>query len=94
MCYLPAKYRAIKRNLNRNQSYHNLVRNRQSPNYPLFERKKQEVLDFGAKHGYSRSCLNFTWKFLANYERANKPKPKLCKWWYYLWYWRYLVGYS
>ena len=94
MRYLPAKYRAMERNVNREKSYHNLTRDRQSPNYALLERKKQELCDYGAEHGYSRSFLNFSWTFLSIQSRTTKPAPKPCKWWHYLWYWRFLVGYA
>ena len=94
MRYLPAKYRAMERNVNREKSYHNLTRDRQSPNYALLERKKQELCDYGAEHGYSRSFLNFSWTFLSTQSRTTKPAPKPCKWWHYLWYWRFLVGYA
>ncbi|MBD5165901.1 glycosyltransferase family A protein [Helicobacter sp.] len=97
--YLPKKFRSKEwiesTNTMDSSSYHNLIRTRESPNYSLHERKKQEVYDYGAEYGYSRLFLhNFTWEFLSEQRRVSYPKPKPNRWWFYLWYWRWLVGYA
>ncbi|WP_148417379.1 glycosyltransferase family A protein [Helicobacter pullorum] len=93
--YLPDKYR-VERNrkeINRETSYHSLVRDLTHCT-PVDLRKKLENRYFGNEQGHSRIFLNFTWRFLSEQRRNNIPQPKPKKWWYYLWYWRWLVGYK
>lgn len=95
--YLPKKFRSVEwagHFSKREKSFHSLLRDRKSVNYAIHERKKQEIYDFGNEQGHSRIFLNFTWRFLSEQRRNNIPQPKPKKWWYYLWYWRWLVGYK
>ncbi|AQW86529.1 putative glycosyltransferase, family 2 [Campylobacter pinnipediorum subsp. caledonicus] len=97
--YLPKKYLCstrdnntdLKDNVNREKSYHTLKRDL-SYNTPVDLRKKIENRNFGAEYGHSRIFLNFTWTILSEQYRKNIPNPKSKKWWYYLWYFRWLFG--
>ncbi|WP_169778159.1 glycosyltransferase [Campylobacter curvus] len=98
--YLPIKYLCKERSskkgdqqfVDRDLSYHSLDRDL-SYNTPVDARKKRENREFGAEYGHSRIFLNFTWKILYENMRKNIPQPEQKRWWYYLWYVRWIFGY-
>lgn len=91
--YLPNKYRVVKRVLE-SGSDHSLDRDLTHCT-PIDLRKKLELRTYGLDYGYSKLFLNnFTWKFLSEQKRTCVPMPKSKKWWYYLWYFRWIFGYK
>ncbi|MEN3262008.1 glycosyltransferase family 2 protein [Sodalis endosymbiont of Spalangia cameroni] len=89
--YLPKKIICIERKIDRDNSYHTLVRDL-SYNAKIDKRKKEEVCLYGAEYGHSRLYLNFSWDVSKHIHR---PKPlyrctRRC--WKHLWWFRYLFG--
>ena len=87
--YLPKRYYCEIRKVDREKSYHSLVRDL-SFNTSVDTRKRMEADYFGADYGHSRSMFNFTWHILADYERAIPVLPRLDRNWRPRWLLRQL----
>lgn len=89
-CYLPKKYRCLERQVDRNRSYHSLVRD-MTENHKMYCRKKREFKCYGQEFGHSRLFLNFTWQVMQRYCRNSPRKPT--KKYFNFWWLRYLSAY-
>ncbi len=90
---LNRKYNCFDRkDINRDTSYHSLVRDL-AYNTPIDLRKKWETETYGPDSGFSRIFLNFDWKVLKDCNRVIRIERKKRRLWKWLWYWRWLVGY-
>jgi hypothetical protein len=81
---LPRKYYCIKRDVDRELSYHSLVRDH-SRNTPIDQRKRNELLYWGEESGHSRIFLNFNWKLVFQHNRISKPDRQSKRLWKHLW---------
>ncbi|WP_145393176.1 glycosyltransferase [Pantoea sp. SJZ147] len=86
--YLPKAYFCLERNLDRNDSYHSLIRDL-STNTPVDSKKHYEVCTYGYEHGHSRCFLNFTWHIVKS---TSIPAPAFKRdvVWQKLWWFRFL----
>ncbi len=90
--YIPKEYYCQIRDLDRDKSYHTLVRDL-SFNTGVDTRKRMEADYFGADYGHSKSMFNYTWHILADYEYSITPLPKLDRMWRPRWWFRQLASY-
>lgn len=86
--YLPRRAWCYERDLNREESYHTLVRDL-TVNTPIDLRKKHECSTFGPEYGHSRMFLNFDWVMLAQGTRRPFQMPVIRRFWRTLWWWRW-----
>ena len=86
---VPKQYYCTERELDREASYHSLVRDL-SYNSGPDTRKRMEAEYFGADFGHSRSAFNFTWTVLADDERKTPFTPPLDRGWRQRWWLRQL----
>jgi len=86
--YLPRRAWCYERDLNREESYHTLVRDL-TVNTPIDLRKKHECSTFGPEYGHSRMFLNFDWVMLAQGTRRPFQTPVIRRFWRTLWWWRW-----
>lgn len=89
--YLPKHIVCHERQLNREESYHNLTRDL-SANTPLDRQKQKECASYGDEYGHSRIFLNFEWKVLYRHTLFPTTLPPQKRWWKPLWWLRYLVA--
>ncbi|MDQ8039910.1 MAG: glycosyltransferase family A protein [Rickettsiella sp.] len=89
-CYLPKKYRCFERQVDRNKSYHSLIRD-MTENREIYNRKKKEFKCYGQEFGHSRIFLNFTWQMMLSHCRK-LPKKRIKKY-YNFWWLRYFSSY-
>jgi len=82
--YIPRHLVCINRVIDRENSYHSLVRDL-SHNKVIYERKQSELKNLGENQGHSRKFLNFSWIVVREDRRENKPVKKLNKLWKILW---------
>lgn len=86
--YFPASVWCYERQLDREKSYHSLVRDL-SVNTPVDERKRDECSLFGKEYGHSRIFLNFEWLKLKVNNRRPTSLPEVRKYWRPLWWYRW-----
>lgn len=90
--YLPRKYAARLRILDRERSYHSLERDK-TRNDALKRRKKNEWATLGPYGGHSRQFLNFSWDVVEDRRRAGTQwRPPMNRSWKRLWMLRWLFG--
>ncbi len=88
---LPEKYHCFHRVVDRDHSYHSLVRDL-TYNESIVQRKRKEMQLFGVEQSQSRIFLNFTWQIL--YQNRLEPLvPPLHRSWYFFGWLRRLSGY-
>ncbi len=90
--YIPKKYYCQIRDLDRDKSYHSLVRDL-SFNTSVDTRKRMEADYFGADYGHSRSMFNYTWHILVDYETSSAVIPIIDRTWRPRWWFRQLASY-
>lgn len=90
--HLPKRFYCHKRTeINRDGAYHSLKRDF-SRNTPIDQRKRSELLEWGAEGGHSRMFLNFRWELKRQFWRAKDvPKPRK-RYWKHLWLFRTVFG--
>ena len=86
--YLSKKFVCYERELDRDNSYHNLVRDL-SRNTIIDLKKEKEIYDYGFEHGHSRLFLNFKWEKVAEFQLP-PPSYKKKRLWKHLWWFRWL----
>lgn len=82
--YLPKNLYCIDRKIDRDKSYHSLIRDL-SFNTPVDTRKRMEADYFGENYGHSRSSFNYTWKILSEKWRDVSTLPSLDRGWRARW---------
>ena len=82
--YLPKNLYCIDRKIDRDKSYHSLIRDL-SFNTPVDTRKRIESEYFGANYGHSRSSFNYTWEIKKEKWREITSLPPLDKGWRARW---------
>jgi len=86
--YLNKKYPSIERTIDKDRSYHSLVRDR-TRNQALKKRKKREWARWGPRGGHSRQFLKFTWEVLEDRKRSHVTwTPRENRMWKKLWWLR------
>ncbi len=88
--YLPKRFYCEIRKVDREKSYHSLVRDL-SFNTSVDTRKRMEADYFGADFGYSRSMFNYTWHILSDSRRKIPVLPPLDRTWRPRWLLRQLA---
>ncbi len=89
--YLPRFCRVVDRNVDRENAYHSLERDR-SHNQPLAARKKAEWKKYGPDAGHSRRFLQFTWTTVLDRRRKATPaEPPVNRAWARTWLLRWLL---
>lgn len=85
---LPKKYYVMRRNVDREQSYHSKTRDL-TENGKIEQRKREEWKTYGVASGHSRKMLRFPWTLVAEHEREpEQPAPKDILWartWHLRW---------
>jgi len=89
--WLGGKYYKSHREIDRDRSYHSLVRDF-GPNEEVWARKIEEMKTYGHDAGHSRMFLNFKWEVVNEQHRPYEPARREDRLWQKLWYWRWLVG--
>ena len=92
LSYAPKRYYCKIRDLDRDNSYHSLVRDL-SFNTPIDTRKRLEANYFGKDYGYSRSFLNFKWDILLDKKIKSQITPKIDRLWRPLWIYRQIINF-
>ena len=92
LSYAPKRYYCKIRDLDRDNSYHSLVRDL-SFNTPIDTRKREEANYFGKDYGYSRSFLNFKWDILLDKRIKSQITPKIDRLWRPLWIYRQIINF-
>jgi hypothetical protein len=87
--YLPKSYYCEIRKVDREKSYHSLVRDL-SFNTSVDTRKRMEADYFGADYAHSKSMFNYTWTIAADYERIDAVVPSVDRSWRPRWLLRQL----
>jgi len=85
-------YCIVRKDINREIGYHSLTRDLSS-NRLIDNRKRNELLMYGAESGHSRIFLNFHWKIIATYARKNRPVMRVDRKWKHFWWFRTIFGY-
>lgn len=89
---LPKRYFIIDRDIDKERSYHSLTKDRTSARI-IYDRKREEVIQYGYGAGHSRMFLNFKWDVLSRQYRP-PPARQVDKTWKRTWWFRWVNPFS